>query len=202
MEQNSTFLNTTEQVDDELSSPGVKICHPQQDPWCHPGIGLLRDSSRVLYLSLLAVSATVWLAFFVRFCLDQLPNIPPLKKWGSGPLLPVLLAKDCDKNWFKNLANLSTTTMILVAMLICFHSDGQDLKLEPARPFLDFDDGFRFLSPLLGSLLSRRLHQRGGHQEEELVQLVTTNRSKRCLPDGFLPISHRGSSKVVPPHKR
>lgn len=149
VEQNSIFLNTTDQVDDELSSPGIKICHPQQDPWCHPGIGLLRDSSRVLYLSLLAVFATVWLALLVRFCLDQLPNIPPLKKWGSGPLLPVLLAKDCDKNWFKNFANLSTTTIILVAMLICYHSDSQDLKLEPARPFVDFDDGFRFIEVFL-----------------------------------------------------
>ena len=149
VEKNSRFLNTTYQVDDELSSPGIKICHPQQDPWCHPGIGLLRDSSRVLYLSLLAVFATVWLALLVRFCLDQLPNIPPLKKWGSGPLLPVLLAKDCDKNWFKNFANLSTTTIILVAMLICYHSDSQDLKLEPARPFVDFDDGFRFIEVFL-----------------------------------------------------
>ena len=64
-------------------------------------------------------------------------------------MLPVLLAKDCDKNWFKNFANLSTTTIILVAMLICFHSDGQHLKIEPAQPFVDFDDGFRFIEVFL-----------------------------------------------------
>ena len=93
MEQNSTFLHTTDQVDVELSSPDVKICHPQQDAWCHQASCWSRDSSRILYLSLLAVSATVWLALLVRFGHDQLPNIPPLKKWGSGPLLPVLLCQ-------------------------------------------------------------------------------------------------------------
>ena len=146
VEQNSIFLNTTDQVDDELSSPGIKICHQHQDAWCHPGIGLLRDSSRVFYLSLLAVFATIWLALLVRFCLDQLPNIPPLKKWGSGPLLPVLLAKDCDKNWFKNFANLSTTTIILVAMLICYHSDSQDLKLDHSLTLTTVSDSLRSFS--------------------------------------------------------
>ena len=146
MEQNSTFLHTTDQVDVELKSPDVKICHPQQDAWCHQASCWSRDSSRILYLSLLAVSATVWLALLVRFCLDQLPNIPPLKKWGSGPLLPVLLAKDCDKNWFKNFANLSTTTIILVAMLICYHSDSQDLKLDHSLTLTTVSDSLRSFS--------------------------------------------------------
>jgi hypothetical protein len=30
-------------------------------------------------------------------------------------------------------------------MVICYHSDGQHRKLDPARPFLDFDDGFIFI---------------------------------------------------------
>jgi len=135
-------LNRTEALN-FLDSSGVKICHPQNDAWW------IRDSSRILFASILIFSATVWLIFLARTCRDQLPNIPPIKNWSSSPLLPFLLAKNCNKDCFQNFTNLLTTTIVFIMMLICYHSDGQNIKLHPARPFLDFDDGFRFIEVVL-----------------------------------------------------
>ena len=126
-----------------LNSSDVKICHPQNDAWW------TRDSSRILFFSILVLSATVWVILVAKTCRDQLPDLPPIKTWSSSPLLPVLLAKNCNKNRFCNFTNLITTTIVFIMMLICYHSDGQNLKLRPARPFLDFDDGFRFIEVVL-----------------------------------------------------
>ena len=112
---NTTTLNR-EQVSQNLKEASVKICHPQNDAWWP------HDSSRILYLFMLLLSAIV---------------------------LQVLLLKNTNKNCFQNLTNLFTAATIFVVMLICFHSDGQNLKLRPARPLLDYDDGFRFIEIVL-----------------------------------------------------
>ena len=127
-----------------LNSSEVKICHPQIDAW------LTRDSSRILFLSILVFSATVLFILLVKTCRDQLPNLPPIKTCSSSsPMLPFLLDKNINKNRFRNFTNLFTTTIVFIMMLICYHSDGQNIKLNPARPFLDFDDGFRFIEVVL-----------------------------------------------------
>jgi len=126
-----------------LNSSAVKICHPQNDTW------LTQDSSRILFLSILVFSAMVCFFLLTKICRDQLPNLPPLKNWSSSPLLPFHLAKNCNKNCFQNFTNLLATTIVFIMMLICYHSDGQNIKLHPARPFLDFDDGFRFIEVVL-----------------------------------------------------
>merc|ERR550517_1416264 len=134
---------TPEEALQYLNSSDVKICHPQNDTW------LTQDSSRILFLSILVFSGVLWFVLLAKICREQLPNLPPIKTWSSSPLLPFLLAKDCKKNRFWNFANLFATTIVLIMMLICYHSDGQNLKLHPARPFLDFDDGFRFIEVVL-----------------------------------------------------
>ena len=136
-DSNDTRVLTPEEAQQYLDSPDVKICHPQNDAWW------TRDSSRILFLSILVFSATVWFILLAKTCRDQLPD------WSSSPLLPCLLAKNCNKNRFHNFTNLFTTTIVFIIVLICYHSDGQNLKLRPARPFLDFDDGFRFIEVVL-----------------------------------------------------
>jgi len=132
-----------EEAQKYLNSSAVKICHPQNDTW------LTQDSSRILFLSILVFSAMVCFFLLTKICRDQLPNLPPLKNWSSSPLLPFHLAKNCNKNCFQNFTNLLATTIVFIMMLICYHSDGQNIKLHPARPFLDFDDGFRFIEVVL-----------------------------------------------------
>jgi len=136
---NDTRELTLEEAQQYLDSADVKICHPQNDAWW------TRDSSRIFFLSFLVFSAALWFILLAKICRDQLPDSP----WSSSPLLPGLLAKNCNKNRFRNFTNLFTTTIVFAMMLICYHSDGQNLKLHPARPFLDFDDGFRFIEVVI-----------------------------------------------------
>ena len=134
---------TEDELQAHLDSGDLKICHPQNASWW------LTDSSRILFMSMLVSSGLIWFVLVAKTCRDQLPDLPPIKTWSSSPLLPVLLAKNCSKNRFRNATNLFTTTVVFVMMLICYHSDGQNLKLQPARPFLDFDDGFRLIEAVL-----------------------------------------------------
>jgi len=138
---NTTTLNR-EQVGQYLKEASVKICHPQNDAWWP------HDSSRILYLFMLLLSAIAFLLFLFRTCRDQLPDLHQIKGT-TTPRLQVLLDKNTNKNRFQNLTNLFTAATIFVVMLICFHSDGQNLKLHPARPLLDYDDGFRFIEIVL-----------------------------------------------------
>jgi len=110
-------LTTGEATQPLNCSSDVKICHPQHDD------GLLHDSSRIVFLFLLVLSATF---FFI------------------------LLVKALrDKNGFRNWFNLFIAGIVSGMMVICYHSDGQNLKLCPATPFLDFDDGFIFVEVIL-----------------------------------------------------
>ena len=129
-----------EVVQKYLKSPGVKICHPQCSDW------LLSDSSRTVFLSLMVLSSGFLFFALFKTCQDHLPE---LLRTCSSPLLPVHQVRNNSKNWFRNLSNLGTAFMVFVMMLLCYHSDGQNLKQSPARPFLEFDDGFLIIELFL-----------------------------------------------------
>ena len=131
-----------EVVQKYLDSPGVKICHPQCSDW------LFRDSSRMVFLSLMVLSSGSWFFALFKTCRDHLPELLRIQTC-SSPLLPVHQVRNNSKNWFRNLSNLGTASMVFVMMLLCYHSDGQNLKQSPAQPFLEFDDGFLFIELFL-----------------------------------------------------
>ena len=138
---NTRILATGETIQ-KLALPNPTICHPHVGDW------LPKDSSKMVLLSLLVLSAMALMVFLIKTSRDQWPS----NTCTSNPLLSICQKKtdkSYEKNTFKDCVNLLTTTTVFIIMLICFLSDCRNLKRERVTPFFDFDDGFLFMEIIL-----------------------------------------------------
>ena len=145
-DQSSKFTRilTTREIVQKMALHNPMICHPHVGDW------LPQDSSKMVLLSLLVLSAMAWMVFLLKTCRDQWP----IRTSTLSALLPVCLnkkntAKNVEKDTFKDCVNLLTITTVIIMMLICFLTDCRNLKHEPATPFFDFDGGFLFMEIIL-----------------------------------------------------
>jgi len=118
------------------------ICHPHADVW------MPQDSSKMVFLSLLVFSGIAWVINLIKTCRDY-RHIRACNPCG----LPQVCCAEPERidtaKAYREFVKFLSTTTVFVIMLICFLSDNRNLKLEPATPLLDFDDGFLFVEIIL-----------------------------------------------------
>jgi hypothetical protein len=117
------------ELEDFLLKEDLKICHPNAShvgDWGHWG-----DSSWLVFLALLFMAGVKWLSVCVRLFLAYNEGRKGAKNW--------------EKKKFQLVIELFVTSVAVANIAITVWSDIQHLKPRPARPFLDFDDGFRLI---------------------------------------------------------
>ena len=113
-----------------LIEHGLKICHPNIESWW-------RDSSRLVYLGLISTGIIIWLCFLGQLGYENLKKPNKTNE---------------EHSIFKKSLVLFTGFVMIIIMGIAFWSDVQNLKPNPARPLLDFDDGFRLIELVIIAL--------------------------------------------------
>ena len=106
-----------------LEDKNIKLCHPNNNH-------IVEDSSRIVFLTMTGLASSSFLFTF-------------------GQLILIFCKVNKDpakvKEVFKKSVTMFQLALALIMMAVSCGSDSQNLKPNPARPFIDFDDGFEFI---------------------------------------------------------